>query len=110
MTIYDFTAPIGWSETYNGEHDKRALVRVRDQDGWIASIHRHLLQEEQDVTRFAEREEAGYVVPENRRQEIIRSYEDLKQEIQELFDILKTKEAKKPVVGDKQLNILLASQ
>ena len=110
MTTYDFTAPIGWSETYNGEHDKRASVRVRDQDGWIASIHRHLLQAEQDVTRFAEREEAGYVVPENRRQEIIRSYEHLKQEIQELFDILKTKEAKKPVVGDKQLNILLASQ
>lgn len=110
MTTYDFTTPISWSETYNGEHDKRASVRVRDPDGWIASIHQHLLQAEQDIIRFAEREEVGCVIREDRRQEIVRLYEDLKQEMQELFDILKSKEAKKPIVGEKQLNILLASQ
>ena len=62
MTIYDFTAPVGWNETFEfvecmTDLKKRSAVRVKDPEGWIASIHEHLLRAEWDLLLLTKEKE-----------------------------------------------------
>ena len=109
-STYEFTSPAEWDEAYGGLPTKRAVVHVRDPDGWIASIHHHLLQAEQDIALLARKEEEGCVIDEKEKQDVMQSYEVLKDEMWGLYDILKSKKATKPAVGEKQLSVLFASQ
>ena len=70
---YEFTSPSEWDEAYGGLPVKRTVVHVRDPDGWIASIHHHLLQADQDIALLARNEEDGYVIDEKEKQDVVRS-------------------------------------
>lgn len=109
-TTYEFTSPIEWNEAYRGLPIRRTAVHVRDPDGWVASIHHHLLQAERDVALLARKEDEGYVIDEKDMQDVVQHYEGLRDEVHGLYEILKSKKATKPAVEEKQLSILFASQ
>ena len=112
MNPYEFTAPIEWEQAFSTElvGTKLSSVHVRDPDGWIAAIHHHSQQAKHDVLLLAKENELGRGLPEEEKREIQILYDDLKQETQDLYAVLKAKMATKPIVKEKQQAILLASQ
>ena len=94
MTIYDFTAPVGWNETFelvDGTTDlkNRSAVRVKDLEGWIASIHEHLLRAERDLLLLTKEKER---FPETEKQDIREHCEGLAGAIQDSTRSLESKE------------------